>query len=118
MAKSCCCSCNPPAHKRSGYGERCSRCGKHRAPGGRICWVEEDWTPEPVADTAMERLDTYLHDSLPWRLSDEQMSTIIHLALEAAPSDDLVKELKRRGVMIPYFGSSEVYRIRPDALAP
>jgi hypothetical protein len=45
-ANSCCCQCDQPAHKRSGHGERCARCGNHRAPGGRIRWVDDDWSPD------------------------------------------------------------------------
>lgn len=49
---SCCCQCAQPAHKRSRYGEKCARCGKHRPPGGRVCWVDEDWQPVQVGPSS------------------------------------------------------------------
>lgn len=36
----CCCSCAEPEHRREDYAERCHKCGKHRAPKGRVRWVD------------------------------------------------------------------------------
>lgn len=50
-AKSCCCSCVKPIHRRADYGEKCHRCGKHRPPKGEIRYVDEPDGGVPTANS-------------------------------------------------------------------
>ena len=40
----CCCHCDDPLHVKSDHGERCFRCGRHRAPDGKVCFVDDEIT--------------------------------------------------------------------------
>ena len=54
---SCCCTCDDPRHRREQHGETCTRCGKHRAPKGRVVWLARpslSWSEEPQGITARD----------------------------------------------------------------
>ncbi len=48
---SCCCECRHPRHSHDDYGERCLRCGRHRAPGGKVVWEDGKEPPLEVRAT-------------------------------------------------------------------